>query len=84
MATATLSPKVDTASQSASMLLSAKQVAVMLSISVRTLYRLKDLGVLPSSKKLGTTLARWNRAEVEQWVRDGMPSCRTASKGGAR
>lgn len=70
------SPKVDAALAPGSMLLNAKQVAALLQISVRTVYRLKDSGSMPQPQKLGTLLARWNREEIENWVRTGMPRCR--------
>jgi|GEM_PF-2779939 len=84
MANVCVSPGAD-ATHPGVMLLTAKDVAALLRVSIRTLYRLKDAGAIPLPKKVaGSSLARWSRAEVEEWVRDGMPSCRTASKGGAR
>lgn len=63
------------------MLLTAKDLAAVLQVSVRTLYRLKDQGTLPPQQTIaGSNLARWNRAEIENWVQAGMPSYRTASK----
>lgn len=76
MASATVSSCVDTATPGA-MLLTAKDVAAVLRVSIRTLYRLKDSQAIPLPKRVpGSKLARWSRAEVEGWIRDGMPSCR--------
>lgn len=81
---ASVSPGVDTPTPGA-MLLTAKDVAAALRVSIRTLYRLKDSHSIPLPQKIaGSKLARWNRAEIEQWIKDGMPSCRAAAKGGAR
>lgn len=81
---ATASSGTDTATPGA-MLLTAKDFAAVLRVSIRTFYRLKDSGSIPLPKRVaGSKLARWSRAEVEGWVRDGMPSCRAAAKGGAR
>lgn len=83
-ANAVVSPGVNTATPGA-MLLTAKDVAAVLRVSIRTLYRLKDAGAIPLPKKVaGSKLARWSRAEVESWVRDGMPSCRAAVRREAR
>jgi len=45
-------------------LLCAKQVAKRLSVSVRTLFRLIDRGVLPQPLKSGHKLTRWGTADV--------------------
>lgn len=62
-------------------LLAAKDVAAMLRVSVRTLYRLKDSGALPQPKQVaGSKISRWDHAQISNWVRDGMPSCRASNR----
>ncbi len=49
------------------LLLTAKQVAALLSISWRTVYRLSDSGKMPRPLKLsGST--RWNKEIVLRWI----------------
>ncbi len=52
-----------------------------LGCSTRHVYRLADSGRMPRPIKLGS-LVRWPRAVIEQWIADGCPSVRNASKGG--
>ncbi|MHB1038416.1 MAG: helix-turn-helix transcriptional regulator [Pirellulales bacterium] len=63
-------------------LLDVLAVKEKLRCSERTVYRLADAGRMPRPVKLGT-LVRWNQAEIDQWIADGCPSCRTG-KGAAR
>ena len=58
-------------------LLDVREVAAMLSCSVRHVYRLADAGRLPAPVKLGA-LVRWPRREIEQWIAAGCPSCKSA------
>ena len=47
----------------------------------RTVYRLVDLGRIPSPVRLGS-LIRWPRVVIEQWMAEGCPkSCRIGAKG---
>jgi excisionase family DNA binding protein len=53
-------------------LLSARQVAKLLQISQRTLWRLLSAGAIISPVKLGRSV-RWRKDELIQWVADGCP-----------
>jgi prophage regulatory protein len=53
-------------------LISASQLADLLSISERTLYRLKSIGQLPSPIVLGGSV-RWRLAEIREWIAQGCP-----------
>jgi len=48
-------------------LLNAKEVASMLGISERTVWRLRDAGKLPAPVRLGSSV-RWNRASLVQFI----------------
>jgi len=61
-------------------LLTAVQLAELLNISERTLYRLKSRGSLPAPIQLGGSI-RWRRAEILQWVADGCPPPSTLVSG---
>ena len=73
-----MSPPLD----SPATLLDVEQVAAILSVSARTVYRMADSGAMPRPRHLNT-LIRWSRLEIEAWVKAGCPSCRP-TKGGGR
>ena len=54
-------------------LLSAGQLAQLLGISTRTLWRRDGAGDLPRPVMVGPT-KRWRRGEIEAWVAGGCPS----------
>ncbi len=60
-------------------LLAFDEVAERLSISPRTLHRLKDSGKLPAPVRLNRCL-RWSEHELEQWIADGCPDCRRRNR----
>lgn len=62
----------DTKSTMLRELITANQLADMLSISERTLYRLKSIGQLPEPIVLGGSV-RWRLAEVREWIANGCP-----------
>ena len=59
-------------------LLNVLDVAHLLSCSARHVRRLSDAGRMPRPVKLGT-LARWKRAEIEQWLAAGCPDARRSA-----
>jgi len=54
-------------------LLTVKEVAEMLGLSERTIYRLSDAGNMPSPVKLGAAV-RWRTKELETWIEEGCPA----------
>lgn len=54
-------------------LITANQLACMMQISLRTLWRLRSSGLLPEPVKLGSS-TRWRLNEVRQWIAQGCPS----------
>ena len=70
-----VSPPLD----SPAMLMDVSQVAAILNVSTRTVYRMSDSGALPRPRRLNT-LIRWSRLEIEAWVKADCPSCRPATK----
>ena len=55
------------------LLIPACEVARLLGISKRTLWRLLSAGKLPAPIRLGNNV-RWRLDEVEQWISQGCPS----------
>lgn len=71
---------MNTSAQIQAEMLGVGAVAKILGCSTRHVYRLADRGAMPTPIKLGA-LVRWSRAEIEDWIQSGCPSCR---KGGTR
>ena len=64
-------------------LLTVKEVAEMLGLSERTVYRLADMGKMPRPVKIGAAV-RLRRNELDTWIEDGCPaSPRKAKKNSA-
>ncbi len=54
---------------------SARELANMLGISLRQIWRLNSAGKLPKPIRIGGSV-RWNRLEVMDWFRAGCPDRR--------
>ncbi len=59
------------------LLIPAAEVARMLQVSARTLWRLRSAGQLPAPVRLGGTV-RWRLDEVRKWIAEG---CRVPTGG---
>lgn len=53
-------------------LLTAQQLAKLLQVSTRTIWRLRSAGQLPQPIELGGSI-RWNRDAVHRWINAGCP-----------
>jgi excisionase family DNA binding protein len=53
-------------------LVNARELAKLLSISERSLYRLKSTGELPAPVVLGGSV-RWRLKEIHDWINKGCP-----------
>ncbi|MGO9597026.1 MAG: helix-turn-helix transcriptional regulator [Isosphaeraceae bacterium] len=53
-------------------LLNAEEVAAMLGVSERTLWRLLSAGRVPKPVRFGRS-TRWRLADVEEWINRGCP-----------
>lgn len=56
--------------------ISARELAGMLDVSLRQVWRLNASGKLPRPLRIGGSV-RWNRAEIQQWFEAGCPDRRT-------
>jgi excisionase family DNA binding protein len=61
-------------------LITVKELAEMLAISTRHVYRLLDSGQLPKPLKLGAAI-RWDSATICNWLESGAPSIAKGSHG---
>ena len=71
--TTTLDPPAVTPAPAA--LLDVGAVAELLACSPQHVRRLADAGRMPRPLKLGALL-RWRRADLDDWLAAGCPSCR--------
>ncbi len=55
------------------LLITAEELAGLLNLSKRTLWRLRSAGDLPKPVKLGNSV-RWIRDEIKKWIEAGCPS----------
>ncbi|MBC7820701.1 MAG: helix-turn-helix domain-containing protein [Planctomycetaceae bacterium] len=53
-------------------LLPASEVAKVLAISIRTLWRLESAGKLPLAVRIGSS-KRWRQDELDAWIEAGCP-----------
>jgi excisionase family DNA binding protein len=56
--------------------ISARELAGLLNVSLRQIWRLSSAGKLPRPLKIGGSV-RWDRDEVLRWFREGCPDRRT-------
>jgi prophage regulatory protein len=64
--------KTEMVSQRRASLINAQELAQMLSVSTRTLWRLLSKGELPTPVRLGGSV-RWRLDEVRSWIDRGCP-----------
>jgi len=60
-------------SSSSEQLISAKQVAEFLNVSLRTVWRMQSGGHIPKAIHIGRAV-RWNFEEIKAWTKAGCPS----------
>jgi prophage regulatory protein len=58
--------------ETTTLLLTADEVATMLNVSERTLWRLLSAGKVPKPVRFGRS-TRWRDTEVKEWVERGCP-----------
>jgi len=56
------------------LMLKVEDVATMLAISTRQVFRLSDSGRMPRPLKLGGSV-RWRKGDVQAWIEKGCPNC---------
>lgn len=68
----------------AAALIDVRAVAHLTGLSVRTIWRFQDGGIVPRGLKLGSSAVRWRRSDIDRWIADGCRPVRHVSKGGAK
>jgi predicted DNA-binding transcriptional regulator AlpA len=51
----------------------ADDLADLLTISKRQVWRLRDAGLLPGCIRIGQAAVRWRRADIDVWIARGCP-----------
>lgn len=62
-------------SNDVAVLLDVKEVAALLGISDRTIWRMADAGQMPRPLSI-SRLRRWRRSDLMEWIDNGCKSCR--------
>ena len=65
-------------------LLTVNEVAELLAVSPRTVYRLTDSGRMPAPVRLNA-LIRWRETDLHSWITEGCPAIRkpnSSTRGG--
>jgi predicted DNA-binding transcriptional regulator AlpA len=65
------------------LLVTAHEFARLLQISVRTLWRMRSAGHVPSPISFGATV-RWRLDEIKKWIADGCPKREARDNEGLR
>ena len=66
---------METQEKPLSMLISAADLACLMNVSERTLWRLLSAGKVPQPVRIGRS-TRWRMAEVRDWIDRGCPAGR--------
>lgn len=56
-----------------SLFLTADELAALLNVSKRTIWRMKILGAIPPSVRIGRSV-RWQRSTIMDWIARGCPA----------
>lgn len=56
-------------SQPKSKIIRPKELANMLSVSISTLYKMQDDGLLPAKIKISSSAVGWLRSDIEEWLK---------------
>ena len=62
------------------LLITAGELAALLHVSVRSLWRLRSCGVIPEPVRLGNSV-RWRRDEILCWISEGCPQPQARDNG---
>jgi predicted DNA-binding transcriptional regulator AlpA len=60
-------------------LIDARELAAMLSVSVPTVWRMRESGRLPEPLRLTAQTIRWRRADIDSWLTAGCPDAQSVA-----
>lgn len=79
-----MSTRIDEPSTTESVLMTAEEIAELLQLSVRSVWRLRSSGGIPKPVRIGGTTVRWRRVEIMEWVAAGCPAVDSRNNGHRR
>jgi predicted DNA-binding transcriptional regulator AlpA len=65
------------------LLITAEDVARLLKLSTRSVWRMKSAGAIPSPIRVGAAV-RWRMDEIKKWIEDGCPKRQARENEGLR
>lgn len=65
------------------LLITAEDVARLLKLSTRSLWRMRSAGDIPSPIRVGAAV-RWRVDEIKKWIEDGCPNRQSRENEGLR
>jgi excisionase family DNA binding protein len=68
---------IGVAEQKNALLISAKELAKLLNVSTRQIWRMRSSGKLPKPLILGCHSIRWRTSEIENWLEADAPDMKT-------
>lgn len=76
--------KINECSTAETLLMTAEEIAELLRLSVRSVWRLRSAGGIPKPLRIGSATIRWRRNEIMEWVKAGCPSLASRENGTRR
>ena len=63
-----------------SVLIDSVELAALMGVATSTVKRWSRNGDMPQGRRVGPRLLKWNRKEIEAWIKEGCPKVNGATK----
>ena len=61
-------------------LVDSAELAALMGVATSTVKRWSRNGDMPQGRRVGPRLLKWNRKEIEAWIKEGCPKVNGATK----
>lgn len=61
-------------------LIDSAELAALMGVATSTVKRWSRNGVIPQGRRVGPRLMKWNRKEIETWIKEGCPKVKGETK----
>ena len=61
-------------------LIDSVELAALMGVATSTVKRWSRNGDMPQGRRVGPRLLKWNRKEIEAWIKEGCPKVNGATK----
>ena len=61
-------------------LIDSAELAALMGVATSTVKRWSRNGDMPQGRRVGPRLLKWNRKEIEAWIKEGCPKVNGATK----